>query len=376
MIVNRTFKYRLYPTKAQAAFLDNQLREACDLYNCALQERIGAWKTCRKSISFYDQDKQLKPMRAEGLVCIPDFTCARDVLRRVDRAFQGFFARCKRGDKPGFPRYRSVRRYDSITFPEPDRGWKVMPSGKLRIRGAGHIKVKFHRPIEGLVKTVTIKREACRWFVCFSVECEVRLLPPSSEAVGIDVGLTTFAVLSDGTEIQNPRHYWNAQARLRRYQRKVMRRKKGSKRRGKAVLQLQRAHAHIANQRADFAHKESRKIVNRFGLIVGEDLNLKGLAGGMQAKSVHDAAWGLFFFDLTYKAEDAGREFVRINPNGTSQECICGASVPKTLSDRWHSCQKCGREGPRDLISSQVILQRAGNRPSGANVEERISCVV
>ena len=101
----RTYKYRMYPTNSQASFLEDQLREACDLYNCALQERIGAWKIGRQSITFYDQDKQLKPLRAAGLVGIPDFSCARDVLRRVDRAFKAFFRRCKRGEHPGFPKW-------------------------------------------------------------------------------------------------------------------------------------------------------------------------------------------------------------------------------------------------------------------------------
>ena len=371
----RTYKYRMYPTNSQASFLEDQLREACDLYNCALQERIGAWKIGRQSITFYDQDKQLKPLRAAGLVGIPDFSCARDVLRRVDRAFKAFFRRCKRGEHPGFPRYRASRRYDSITFPEVGKGWRLMPNGKLRIRGAGHIRINLHRPIVGTIKMATIKRDAGRWFVCFCVERDALPLPDSTEAVGVDVGLTTFAVLSNGIQIANPRHGKTAHAHLRRCQRKLARRKKGSTRRRKSVLETQRAFAHIRNQRADFAHKESRKIVDRFGLIVVEDLNVKGLTGGMLGTSVRDASWGSFFHCLAYKAEDAGREFVKIDPRGTSQECTCGASVPKSLSDRWHSCPKCGREGPRDLISSQVILSRAGNRPSGANVEVVNSCV-
>ena len=371
-----TFKYRIYPTKAQVAFLEGQLREACSLYNAALEERIGAWKLCRKSISFYDQDKQIKPMRDDGCLSISTFTVARDVLRRLDRAFVDFFSRVKRGAKPGFPRFKSFRRYDSLTFPTYRNGCRMLASGKLRVHGAGHIKVKLHRPLEGDIKNVTIKRDGSWWFACFLVEQKRPPIQTSANAVGIDVGLTTFAVLSDGTEIQNPRFYRNAQARLRRCQRKVARRKKGSARRRKSVLQLQKAHASVRNQRADFAHKESRKIVNRFGLIAVEDLNVKGLAGGMLAKSINDAAWAQFFRFLEYKAAWAGnREFLKVDPRGTSQTCICGASVPKTLMQRWHKCGACGREGPRDLISSEVILQRVGNRPSGANVAVFNACV-
>jgi putative transposase len=363
-----TLKYRIYPTTAQTKFLNGELMEACSLYNCALEERIGAWKLCRKSLSYYDQCKQIKPMRADGCLTLTTYDIAQDVLRRLDKTFNAFFARVKRSDKPGFPRFRSSRRYDSITFPHYGNGCRLLVSGKLRVQGAGHIKVNLHRPLEGTVKTVTIKREAGRWFACFSVE-QYKPEPflSSGESVGIDVGLTTFAAFSNGAKIENPRYYRNAQARLRRCQRKVARRNKGSNRRRKAVQVLQRAHVHVANQRADFHHQEARKIVNCFGFIAVEDLNVKGLAAGMLAKSVHDAGWSQFLGFISYKAEWAGRENPKVDARGTSQECLCGASVPKKLSDRWHSCKACGLEGPRDLISAQVILQRARNLPSSAN---------
>jgi putative transposase len=281
----------------------------------------------------------------------------------------------KRGEKPGFPRYRSARRYDSITFPSYGDGCRLLPDGKLRIQGAGHIKVKLHRPLEGTVKTLTIKREAGRWLACFSVEREATPLPASDRATGIDVGLTSFAVLSNGEEIQNPRHYRNAEARLRRCQRKVARRKKGGNRRRKAVRLLQRANIHVGNQRRDFQHKESLKLINNYGLIAVEDLNVKGLAGGMLAKSVHDAGWAMFLAMIFYKAACAGREVVQVDPRGTSQTCVCGQRVPKTLADRWHDCPTCGLSGARDWVSAQVILQRAGTRPSGVNVEVVVSCV-
>jgi putative transposase len=371
-----SFKYRIYPTAAQTVFLTGELREACSLYNDAKQERDGAWKTCHKSINYYDQANQLKAMRADGCLTLANFSCCQDVLRRVDKTYKAFYARVRRGEKPGFPRYRSARRYDSITFPSYGDGCRLLPNGKLRIQGAGHIKVKLHRPLEGAVKTVTLKREAGRWFACFSVEREAAPLPPSNLTTGIDVGLNSFAVLADGTEIENPRWYRKAQARLRCAQRKVARRKKGGNRRRKAVRLLQRAHVHVRNQRADFHHKLSRDLVNRYGLIAVEDLNVKGLAGGMLAKSVHDAGWSQFLNFIAHKAADAGREMVRVDPRGTSQTCTCGARVPKALADRWHDCPACGLSASRDHVSAQVILQRSGwNAPSSANVEVVVSCV-
>jgi putative transposase len=127
-------------------------------------------------------------------------------LRRVDKTFEAFFARVKRGDRPGFPRDRSLRRYDSITLPSYGDGCRLLDTGKLRVQGAGHIRIKLHRPLEGTVKTVTIRREAGRWFACFSVECEAEPLPVSTEEVGIDVGLSTFAVILNGAEVDKPRY--------------------------------------------------------------------------------------------------------------------------------------------------------------------------
>jgi putative transposase len=374
--VRATFKYRLYPNREQNEFLSGELREACSLYNCALEERIGAWKSHRKSINYYDQANQLKAMRADGCLMLANFHCCQDVLRRVDKTFKAFFARVRRGDKPGFPRFKSSRRYDSITFPSYGNGCRLFESGKLRIQGAGEIKVKLHRAVAGKIKTVTIKREAGRWFACFSTEIEGQPLAPSGDAIGIDLGLANFATLSDGVIIQNPRYHKEAQRKLRIAERRVARRKnKSSHGRRKAVQILRRQHAYVQNQRSDFHHKVSREIVKNYGTIVVEDLNIRGLATSMLAKSVHDVGWGYFLQKLAYKAESAGRRFVKVDPRGSSQTCTCGHRVSKTLSERWHSCPSCGLSGSRDHVSSQVILSRAGTRPVVANVEVAISCV-
>jgi putative transposase len=374
--MRRTFKFRLYPSRIQQEFLGGELREACSLYNCALEERIGAWKSHRKSINYYDQANQLKAMRADGCLTLANFHCCQDVLRRVDKTFKAFFARMKRGNKPGFPRFKPSRRYDSITFPSYGNGCKLLESGKLRIQGAGEIKVKLHRAIAGKIKTVTVKREAGRWFVCFSVEIEPKPLAPLADAVGIDIGLTDFATLSDGVIISNPRYRKEAQRKLRIAERRVARRRnKRSHGRRKAVQILQRQHAYVQNQRSDFHHKVSREIVSGYGMIVVEDLNIRSLAKGMLAKAVRDAGWGYFLQKLAYKAESAGRRFMKVDPRGSSQICICGHRVPKTLHERWHLCPSCGLCGSRDQVASQVILSRAGTRPVVANVEVAVSCV-
>ena len=213
------------------------------------------------------------------------------------------------------------------------------------------------------------------WYATFVVEFEPVALARNDTEIGVDVGLESFAVLSDGTVVENPRWYRNAQAELRKTQRRVARRRKGSKRRRKAVLLLQKAHARIQNQRNDFHHKLSHWFVENFGVIAVEDLNVQGLAGGTLSKSVHDVGWAGFFQKLAYKAANAGRHLIAVHPSGTSQTCVCGATVRKLLSDREHVCLSCGLIASRDHVSAQVILQRAGILPSSDNVEAISSCV-
>jgi putative transposase len=311
----------------------------------------------------------------------------------------------KRGEKAGYPRFKSRRRFDSITFPSYGDGIKLNDH-LLGIQGVGQVEVKLHRPVGGKIKTVTIKRACGKWYACFSVECEAKALPANTKAIGIDVGLTAFATMSDGKSVPNNRWYQRAEAKLRRAQRKVARGKKGSRRRRKAVVLLQKVHQRIKNQRHEFQHKFTFWLVQNFGVIAVENLHVKGLAGGMLAKSVHDVSWAAFFSKLAYrverrdlgaenkavtdtafirfrgpqalkdKAESAGRVLKTVNPCGTSQTCTCGAKVWKELSDREHLCAACGLIAPRDVVSAQVILQRARMSPSNRNVAERIACVV
>jgi putative transposase len=359
--VRRTFKYRLYPTRLQAEALHNQVDEACRLYNAALDERRSAWRMQRVGLRYLDQAKQLKAMRAAGDVGVANFSACQDVLRRVDKTFADFFGRLKAGHKAGYPRFRSRFRYDSLTWPSWGDGCALRPSGRLYLQGVGELKVKWHRPLHGEIKTVTAKREAGRWFVCFSVELpEPEPLPACDLGVGIDVGLTTFAVLSDGTEIANPRHFRQAERRLRIAQRKLVRRKKRSRRRLKARQEVARLHVHVANQRRDFHHQTAHALVQQYGLIAVEDLNIKGLAGSMLAKSVHDAGWSQFLRILLAKAEEAGRHLVAVNPDGTTQRCSgCGEHVPKTLAERVHACPSCGLVLGRDLNAAHNVLRLA-----------------
>lgn len=354
----RHFRYRIYPTSEQQDALNFQLREACDLYNCALEERLIFWKECAQLIGYYDQANQIKEMRAEGLIGVANYSCCQDVLRRLDKTFKDFYRRIKSGNKPGFPRFKSSNRYDCLVFPSYGDGCKLKDR-LVYIQGVGKIKVKLHRPVEGKVKTVSVKRESGKWFAVFVSVCEDNFLPASTESIGVDLGLTSFLTLSDGSSIDNPRFDKEAQRKLRVAQRRLSRRaSKKSNRRRKAALMLQQQYAHVRHQRSDFHHKVSRMLVNSYGLIAVEKLAIRGLANSHLATSVRDAGWGMFLIKLAFKAENAGRELIKVNPRGTSQTCLCGENVPKKLWDRWHSCSSCGLEGDRDHVSAQVILQR------------------
>jgi putative transposase len=231
------------------------------------------------------------------------------------------------------------------------------------LQGVGDVKVRWHRPLppDATIKTVTAKREAGHWYICFSIETpDSEPLPESTAAVGIDVGLTSFLVTDTGQEVANPRHFRQAERALSRAQRKVARRNRRGRRRQKARQEVARLHAHIANQRRDFHHQLADALVADHGLIAVEDLNTRGLAGSMLAKPVHDAGWSQFLRILADKASNAGRVLIAVNPAGTTQGCsACGALVPKTLAERWHDCPACGLSLGRDHNAARNILHRA-----------------
>ncbi len=298
----------------------------------------------------------------------------RDPLRRLDRAFAAFFRRVKGGSRPGYPRFRSVRRYDSLTWAS---GWGVR-DGRLALQGIGQVKVKWHRPLPAttVVRTVTVRRMAGRWYTCFSLEVSrsPQVAAAARPAAGLDLGIRHFAALSTGEQIPGPRAYRATMRRLQVAQRRVCRRQKGSQRRHKSGLLLARQHERIRNLRHDHAHKLTRRLVSDFGLIAVEDLNVGGLAHGPLAKDVMDQGWAAFLTMLEDKAAEAGTRLIRVPPRETSQTCSgCGVVVPKQLSERTHRCPACGLVIDRDTNAARNILRlglshQASTWPTGACV--------
>jgi putative transposase len=357
IITQRSFKYRIYPSHAQTTRLEQTLALCCELYNAALQERRDAWRIARKSINYHAQAVQLpdiKQTRPElGRV---HSQVLQETLKRLEKAFDAFFRRVKAGEKPGFPRFRARARYDSFTYPQS--GF-ALESGKLKLSKIGKVKIKLHRPIEGKAKTLTITRNSTgKWVACFTAEVEHEPLPVTTEATGVDMGLKAFAVLSNGEQVANPKFFRTEEKRLAKAQRKLSAAKKGSPERHKRRKVVAHIHERIANKRRNFAHQESRKLVNRFALIVFENLNIRGmLKNHCLAKSIADAAWSQLVNFTTYKAECAGRRVVQVNPRNTSQMCSgCGEIVEKDLSVRLHHCSGCGLVLDRDHNAAINIL--------------------
>lgn len=344
-----------------------------ELYNAALQERRDAYRSTGKSPSNYDQQKSLIEVRAVR----PEFAAIhthllQDALTRLDRAFAAFFRRCREGDTPGYPRFKGRYRYDSFTFKDAanGNGVKLIACEKrLRISGIGKVKIRLHRPYEGRLKQVTVSLDSDgHWYAAFVCDdVPVRPLPPTGRAVGIDLGIAAFATLSDGSApVANPHLLEQAQANVARAQRRVSKGKRGSKRRRKAVRLLAKRHAKVRNARRDFHHKTARSLVRVYDSIAIEDLNVKGLARGMLARSVSDVGWAQFTKILAAKAEEAGRELIVVNPAGTSQQCsACGAMVHKNLSVRVHRCP-CGYVADRDENAARNVHRLGQSRRRGA----------
>jgi putative transposase len=349
----RTFRYKLFVNKSQRLTLDHWRRVCQQLYNAGLQERRDAWQKQRVSVSRQDQCKQLTEIRSTDVdvAKVPAWT-QQQVFRRLDRAFQAFFRRCKTGDKPGYPRFRSFERYESISIPKT----KVV-GDRVSIPKLGAIRFHKHRDIVGEVLTTTLKLTPKGWFVLFS--CDIGAPPPKvtvSNAIGVDLGLESFITLSDGSSVANPRYFKRGQEILARRQRSLAMKRRGSTSRKRAKLLVARAHERIRNQRLDFSWKLSHFLLNRYDLIAHEDLQIRNMLRGTLAKSISDAAWATFIHALSCKAEEAGKTVVKVDPRGTSQRChSCGTVIRKTLSERRHRCL-CGVDLHRDHNAALNVL--------------------
>jgi len=372
----RTYRYLLRPNSSQAEMLEFLVEQHRLVYNLALEQRINTYKENGKGITYPSQWKHFRDLRRDnpdtlGLVNVSSL---QQTLRRLDKAYSAFFRRLKSGEKPGFPRFKSRSRFNTIEYTYGD-GCKLRTSENGRVtfyvQNVGEIRVCYHRriPENATVKHAYITRRNGRWYVSLALDLPNTNVPrePTGRQVGVDVGLKNIAVLSTGEFIQNPRWMQINLAKLRRLQRHASRQVKGNQRQRKTYQQIAKLYEHIEHQRRDCLHKQSKRLVEGYDLIAIEDLALAFMNRNRHlALSSHDAGFGIFRQMLEYKAESAGIPVVAVKPANTSQACSgCGSIVPKDLSVRIHECPQCGLVLDRDVNAARNILTLASQTPLG-----------
>ena len=366
--MHKTFKFRLFPTRAQQTVLQSQLDCCRWVYNKGLETRRDAWQERQASVSRYDTFKMLTQWKQkETWMQAGHAQAMQEALTRLDLAFQAFFRRVKAGEKPGYPRFKSHDRYDSFTYPQNKGNWRFLDNGKVRLSKIGDVKIKLHRLLAGTSKTLTIRRDAIgNWYACFSCIVEPEPLPPTDKMTGIDMGLTHFATLSTGEQIANPRFFRRDEKALAKAQCRLSKAAKATPEWKRCKRTVQYIHQRIANRRYDFAHHQARRLINKYQFIAFEALRIQDMQDGNHRgmnKSIADVAWRQFVQCCVSKAEGAGRTVVQVDPRNTTQLCSdCGEMVRKDLSVRTHKCPHCGLILDRDHNAALNILARGLTR--------------
>jgi len=379
--VQRRVTYRLYPTPRQAVALEERRALHCELYNAAIEERREAWRRQGRSISYYDQQNQLPEIKEVRPDLEPLGSHAlQATCRRVDHAYKAFFKRSREGKTPGYPRFKSRRRFKGWTWPDPT-GWKLVAPEKrrrhrprgavLRVSDLGDIKIRGRARNEGEPVTCTITRRGGGWYASIVIDCEP-VRRHGTEKVGFDWGLDSFLMFDDGSKLENPRFIGKEEVRkLRGLSKDLSRKRLGSKNWRKSARRIARFHDRIERRREDFQHKESARIVDRSALIATEGLDTKELIEKedqprARRRAILDGAPASFLQKVRYKAEEASTGYkevptVRVKPSQRCPGCfrLCGK---KRLDEREHHCPFCGWRGPRDQASAKVCLQWAEGR--------------
>jgi len=349
----KTYRRKLKLNKGQEKRLLQWIGTCRFVYNLALEQRILFWSQWKKGIHKYEQSSQLSELRKEyeWINDVP-FECLQLSFYRLDKSYQNFF----RGG--GFPKFAKRDKYNSIMFKQ-NIGKN---DNKFRISKIGWLNTFKDREVKGKIKQIIIKKEIDSFYINIVTEFEQEPINISSEnQVGIDMGLVHFATLSTGEKIKNPGYFVDYQGKLRMENRSLARKKKGSNNRRKQKIRVQKVYRKIKRCRKDFLHKESIKLINQFGLIVVEDLNVSGILKiNHLSKLIQDASWSKFFNMLEYKSNWYGNKFIKVDPKYTSQTCnVCGYSDKENrTSQSEFECKECDNVDNADFNASKNILER------------------
>jgi len=362
-----SYKYRAYPDKDTEARLNTALDTCRWLYNRLLEE-LNVARENGISLKMHKTQAQIVTLKAENPILKEVYS---KVLQMVNYTLWSNISALTQsknnGRKIGKLRFKGAHRYRTLNYNQS--GFKIdLEHSTITFSKIGTIRFNMHRPYTGRVKGVLITRSGDHWYVIIQAEQEIPEPKANGRSVGIDVGLNSFAVDTNGRVIENPRFYEHSLDRIRKLQQSVARKKRFSNNRKKAKNKLEKAYEHVNNQRKDFLHKLSRQYVDNYNVICVEDLNIKGLKeNGNHTRlhrSIHDASWGRFFSYLSYKAESAGTRLIKVNPKNTSQMCSnCRSIVKKNLSDRVHECPYCGFVANRDYNAAANIHRVGMEQP-------------
>ncbi len=354
-------KYRLYPKPAQETRLNRSLLLLCNLYNDLKAEEIRRYREEHRSTSktkfralaldARKHDEQLQDIHSQVVQNVGD---------RIHRSFTNFFE-----GRARFPKWKKPHRYNSLTYPQS--GFRLNPERGLLLSGLGYIRIFVHRPLLGLVKRLTIKREVDgEWNAIFITERETPTKTPfagipTHRIRGADMGLSKFVTLDDATSTEYPKFLRLSENRIVQVQRHFDRKHKGSRRRRELGRRLARLHLHIKRQREDYQNKLVYRIFGENDVLVLEKLNVSGmLRRHSLAKSISDASWDRFACKAIFKADSLGKHAIFVDPWGTTKFCHnCLEWVPKDLAERKHKCPNCGIEISRD-VNSALLIKRLG----------------